>query len=165
MAVFSLSIVSCAIFTGKTHAGEIIEQSYEKGIKLKVETIAFKADQHKIQKCDDGYCFIDGEYFFGSDGDIPDSKLKSIIFEKDGKTTTLDVSSMYNPRVSKDNIKYMLTVEPYWGNFYKVTGHFSGGAAAYLAQWIVSVEGSVRIHLSDFESIFELTDKIKRRIK
>lgn len=160
--IFALVAVYLLIPLTSCNADEIAEHTYEHGIKLIVKTESFQATKHEIIKCRDGVCLIDGKPFFGSDGDMPETQLASIEFKKDEKAITLDVSSMFNPAVTIDNIQRMLVVEPYWGDFYKVTGHFSGGAAAYVAQWIVSVDGSVRIHLSDFESLFDLSSKINR---
>ncbi len=145
-----------------TSAADTLIVEYPDDITLTVKTENFDKKSHKIKNCGDYVCLIDGKPFYGSDGNIPKDYLSALIFKHKNKSVELDVSSMYEPGITKENSKQYLSVEHYWGDFYKVTGHFSGGAAAYIAQWLINTDGAIRIHLSNFEELLDLSSKIKR---
>jgi hypothetical protein len=126
---------------------------------VKVYVEKFVPEKHKIKSCGDYTCLIDGNPFFGSDGEIPSEKIARIVFLHQDCIMNLDVNAMYDPNISSDNIKYRIKVDHYWGAFYKVTGRFSDGAGAYIAQWIVTNGGSIRTHISDYETLYELLKK------
>jgi len=152
-------LVTMLIVTCQSHAetAEVII----KGVgSIKVYVEKFVPEKHNIKSCGDYKCLIDGNPFFGSDGKIPSEKITKIVFSHQNGTTNLDVSAMYNPNISSDNIKSRISVDHYWGQFYKVTGRFSDGAGTYIAQWIVTTDGSIRTHISDIETIYELFTRI-----
>lgn len=41
---------------------------------------------------------------------------------------------MFDTGVTSENITQRINVNHYWGDFYKVVGHFSDGAGSYVAQ-------------------------------
>lgn len=145
-----LLLVSC---TSYAEMSEVVAAGVG---SVKVYVDKFSPEKHTIKSCGDYKCLIDGAPFFGSDGKVPTEKIVKIVFsDKDG-STSLDVSGMYDPGINNDNIKDKIRIEPYWGKFYKVTGHFSDGAGTYIAQWLVTSDGSIRTHISDIETVDEL---------
>lgn len=139
-------------------------KTIEVGIKgigsIKVYVEKFVPEKHTIESRGDYTCLIDGHPFFGSDGKIPSEKISKILFSGKDFTTELDASAMYDPNVNSDNIKMKLDAVHYWGQFYKVTGRFSDGAGSYIAEWIVTKGGSLRTHIGDIESLYNLFSKI-----
>lgn len=148
--------------SGEVWGREVIKGSYNDGITLTITVDPFDSKQHAMKKCGDYICLIDGKLFYGSDGTIPKRVVSRLMFEKKGKQITLDVSSMYNPIVNNDNIKTSISVLPYWGDNYKVTGYFSDGAGAYVCQWIVMADGAIRTHISNFEELADLMSKVQK---
>ncbi len=136
-------------------------KTYENGVKLVAKLEKFVARDHQLKKCGDYVCLIDGKLAYGTDGKVPSVRVSQLIFEKNGKRIQLDTSSMYDPLINDQNFGEMLRVEPYWDDFYKVTGYFSDGAGAYVCQWIVSTSGGTRAHISDVESLFDLASKVQ----
>ena len=135
---------------------QTIEQTYAKGIKISIETKVFDVKKHKISKCADRVCSIDGQLFFGITNSIPKQTLSRMVFELKGQKTLLDVSAMFDPGISQDNIQQRVFVKPYWGPFYLVTAKFAQKEDAYIAEWIVSIHGSTRVHLSRMTSLDKL---------
>ncbi|RDH85974.1 MAG: hypothetical protein DIZ80_00430 [endosymbiont of Galathealinum brachiosum] len=122
----------------------------------------FKTDEHKLKFCGDYLCVIDGHLFFGSDGKKPAIITKRFYFKINGHDIDLNITGMFEPGVTSENISQRISVEHYWGDFYKVAGRFSDGAGSYIAQWIVSKDGSIRTHLSDMETALDIQGMINR---
>ncbi len=125
-------------------------------------TSDFKTDDHKLKFCGDYLCVIDDHLFFGSDGKKPTTVTKRFYFKVNGNEIDLNITGMFEPGISPENMSQRIKVEPYWGDFYKVAGRFSDGAGGYIAQWIVSKDGSIRTHLSDLETALDIPDMLKR---
>ena len=125
-------------------------------------TATFKADEHKLKFCGDYLCVIDDTLFFGSDGKKPNTITKRFFFKINGNNIDLNITGMFEPGVTPENISQRINVEPYWGDFYKVAGRFSDGAGSYIAQWIVSKDGAIRTHLSDMETALDIPGMISR---
>lgn len=90
-------------------------------------TATFKADEHKLKFCGDYLCVIDDTLFFGSDGKKPNTITKRFFFKINGNNIDLNITGMFEPGVTPENISQRINVEPYWGDFYKVAGRFSDG--------------------------------------
>lgn len=69
---------------------------------------------------------------------------------------------MYDPGITKDNINDRISIEHYWGDFYKVTGNFSDGAGSYVVQWLVTENAAIRTHISDIESLMDLSSALAK---
>lgn len=143
-------------------AEETIKGSYNDGITLIMTINPFDAKSHTIKKCGDYICLIDGKPFYGSDGKMPKRVVSRLVFVKKGKRIDLDVSSMYDPSLNAEAMKTHISVLPYWGDAYKVTGYFSDGAGAYVCQWLVMSDGAIRTHISNFEELIDLTTKVQK---
>lgn len=146
---------------------EVIKGSYEKGVTLALTVDVFDAKSHIIKKCGDYVCLIDGKPFYGTDGKIPTHVVSSLIYEKQGKRIALDVSSMYDPIVSSESMKWAFSVNSGdyigGGNSSTITGYFSDGAGAYVCQWRVALDGAIRNHISNYEELSELFSQVDKR--
>ena len=139
-------------------------KSHPKTTEFKIEGVGsiivhvdrFEPEKHRIKICGDYICLIDGSPFFGSDGKMPSEKMKMMVFSHKKGSTNLDVSAMYDPSINNQNIRDRISIDRYWGEFYIITGRFSDGAGAYISQWIVTDDGSIRTHISDTETAYEL---------
>lgn len=153
-----LLLVTTTLFAAETSR---VTAKYDGGIVITAETEPFVPGKHKLIMCGDYLCIIDQHVVFGADGKMPSTQLTKLQFEKGGREMILDIRGMYEPMLNNNNLKTQIKVEPYWGELYKVTGRFSDGAGGYIAQWIVSPQGSTRTHLSDGESLIELSNQIQ----
>ena len=144
-------------------SAEVIEGSYDNGVTLTMTIDPFDAKSHKIKMCGDYVCLIDGKPFYGSDGTVPTHVLSRLVLAKKGNQIALDVSSMYDPMVNNETMKIHMSVQPYGADTYKVRGHFSDGAGAYLCQWLVVGEGSIRTHIGNAEELAELMSEVDQR--
>lgn len=160
LVIFLSLMMSSAVW-----GGEVIKGSYSDGVTLTITIDPFDSKLHTVKKCGDYICLIDGKPFYGSDGAMPEHVVSHLVFEKKGKQIVLDVSSMYDPIINNENMKMSLSVQPYWGDAYKVTGYFSDGAGAYVCQWLVMSDGAIRTHISNFEELIDLTSKAQKDFK
>ena len=93
-------------------------------------------------------------------------KSLALFLKKDGKQHSLDVSSIYNTGVTTSNIIKRFNVQRYLGkNTYRVIGYFGPEKRPYIAHWLVREDGSIRNHLSDFESLNSLMFEVKKDLK
>jgi len=158
--IILISIIS----TGASYAAG--EKSASMTVKdvgsLHFITATFKPDKHKIKYCGDYLCIIDSSLFFGSDGKKPTTITKHFYFKFKDIKVNLNVKGMFDTGITPENISQRISVSHYWGDFYKVAGHFSDGAGSYIAQWIVSKDGSIRTHLSDMETALDIPGIMNR---
>ena len=68
---------------------------------------------------------------------------------------------MYDSRVNNANIKQYVTVVSL-GDGYEVTGYFGDGEDTYICQWLVTLQGSLRSHISSYETLVSLTTKVQK---
>jgi len=147
--IYSLILVFVIVFN--TNADE----KYIKNIKnigvLHIYVKPFDSKSHKIVSCGDYICAIDGSPFFGTDGKLPTKALSKLTFLLNNTPINLNVRSMYEPGITNDNLNDRISVQHYWGDFYKITGKFSDGSGSYVSQWLVSKHGAIRTNISDLE--------------
>ena len=94
---------------------------------------------------------------------IPKEEVVSLAFSRNGKTISLDVSSVYNTGINQENISKRFNVQKYLGkNTYRVIGYFGSEKRPYIAHWLVKEDGSIRNHLSDYESLNSLMFEVKK---
>ena len=134
---------------------------YEDGITLTITNKPFDTKAHVIKKCGETVCIIDGKLFYGGNGNMPKNEVARLVFEKQGKKIALDVSSMYDSGVNNANIKQYVTVVSL-GDGYEVTGYFGDGEDTYICQWLVTLQGSLRSHISSYETLVSLTTKVQK---
>jgi hypothetical protein len=97
-------------------------------------------------------CFIDNNVVFGTDFELPKTKLTSAYIIYDNKKVSLDISSMYNPNIQSLTNKLFKTEKI--GDKLVITGLFSDGAGSFLVQWIVINKSSVRTIISSDENVY-----------
>ena len=101
-----------------------------------------------------GYVYaIDGNPFFGSDGETPRTTLTSANLEVNGQQVPLDVRGMFNPMLQRRGPDYF-QVEPYFGGWI-VRGLFSDGAGSYMAEWIAFEGGSLRTIVTNNDVVIQ----------
>ena len=177
--LFSLGLsIPSAAWSGKPANDNV----YEGGVTLTITSKPFDPKKHKIEKCggelacmaDDGtlkkceesVCVIDGKPLYGAYGRMPKHEVTSLILEKNGKKTALDVSGMYNPSVNNSNIKKYVQIKSWGKDSYEVTGYFShddGDDSMYICLWLIMEgKGSIRNYIGPFEALDDLTERAKR---
>lgn len=135
---------------------------YMDGITLTITNKPFEASAHKITNCPAKPCLIDGKAFYGGNGETPRKELKSLVFSQNGKEIYLNTSSIFDTGVTNQNIKEHISVEP-WSGAYRVVAYFGEVQEPYIVQWLVMPEGgSVRNHISDYESLVSLLYKVNK---
>lgn len=143
------------------NADPMMSNTYPDRITLTITNKPFNVKSHKILNCPTKPCIVDGKIFYGGNGELPKMEVESLVFSKGGKKVYLDVSSIFDTGVTNENIKKHISVEP-WSGAYRVVGYFGGGDEPYIAHWLVMSDGSVRNHLSDYESLVSLLFKVKK---
>ncbi|MFK5913632.1 MAG: hypothetical protein QM484_04585 [Woeseiaceae bacterium] len=164
--LFKLSIYSVlAAISMSCSADKGISADFADGVKLILTTNPFDAKAHKVETCGKRNipCYVDGKIIYGGRGKLPTDEVVSLVFEKDGKQQRLDISSIYNPGVTKSNIAKRFNIQKYLSkNTYRVIGYFGPEKRPYIAHWLVREDGSIRNHLSDFESLNSLMFEVKK---
>ena len=164
----SITIINLLLWSMSCNAGSTVGNVYQDGIILTINNNVFDPKKHKIDYCSRKKpCAIDGKIFYGGRGKIPKTEIKSLVFQKDGRKIYLDTSSMYNSGVTNSNIKKYISIERYHSKTsYRIVGYFGGDIKndmePYIAHWLVRPDGSVRNHLSDYESLVSLLFKVNK---
>ena len=126
------------------------------GFAVNMSTQPFVAEDHKIKFCGDYVCLIDHHLPFGVDGKLPKMAVSALTVQFGDRAVELNTDSMFDPFDESPELLSRLSIDAYWGDFYKVTGRFSDGAASYIAQWVVSSYGSSRVFLGSAELLDDL---------
>jgi hypothetical protein len=113
----------------------------EGDIYIEYEVAAFDTSRHQIERKDNYVMHIDGSPYWGSDGEVPYSKMISARVVFDNHIVDLDVSGMYNAVINEDNVD--LEFDESMG-LYKLWGLFSDGAGSYGTLWLLTRHNSVR---------------------
>lgn len=167
--IFKTSIIFVLLFSSLSYsADKSISADFTDGIKLTLTTKPFDSKAHQVKRCGkrDIPCFIDGKIFYGGRGKLPKEEVVSLEFIRKGKRLNLDVSSIYNTEITQDNIKKRFNVQRYLGkNTYRVIGYFGSKEKPFIAHWLVREDGSIRNHLSDYESLNSLMFEVKKDLK
>ncbi len=163
---FKTSIIFSLLFSSLScSADKSISADFTDGIKLILTTKPFDGKIHQVKRCGKRAipCYIDGKIFYGGRGKLPKEEIVSLEFVRKGKRLNLDVSSIYNAEITQDNIKKRFNVQKYLGkNTYRVIGYFGVSKNPYVAHWLVKEDGSIRNHLSDYESLNSLMFEVKK---
>lgn len=167
--IFKTSIIFALLFSSLScSADKSISADFSDGIKLILTTNPFDGKTHQVKRCGKRNipCYIDGKIFYGGSGKLPKEEAVTLAFSRNGKTISLDVSSIYNTGVTQNNIKKRFNVQKYLGkNTYRVIGYFGSLKKPYIAHWLVKESGSIRNHLSDYESLNSLMFEVKKDLK
>ncbi len=93
-----------------------------------------------------GVCLIDGKPVFGTDGEVPRTRLDRATVQVKSRAVELDTSCMYDPWAGRPDPTSFSAAENEDGVL--ITG-------SYFAQWLVVKSGSVRTVLSTDEEMLE----------
>jgi hypothetical protein len=125
------------------------------GANLTMVAAPFNPKRHSVERCQhegwSGVCLIDGKPVFGTDGEVPRTRLERATLQVGGQSVNLDTTCMYDPWVGSPDPKSFWVTEAEGGLL--VSGRFSDGAGGYVAQWLVVKGGSVRTVLSGDEQV------------
>ena len=136
-------------------------------VKIVIKTKKFDISEHDINYCRNTKipCLIDTQYYYGGNGSIPKVELSELNVYIEGVPVSLDSTSIYNPGITKNNIKKRFNVQKYLSNnTYRVIGYFGNKKNLYIGQWLVQRNGSIRNHLGDYESLKSLVFEVDRNI-
>ena len=109
----------------------------------------FDPKKHKLDK---SKLTIDGESFFGTDGDFPAYELSEAYVEQNGQKISLETSKMYNPWFGKGDVFHHQIIFNRNDNGFLIFGTFSDGAGFYGAEWLVNRDSSKRLELTTDEN-------------
>ncbi|WP_370052317.1 hypothetical protein [Neptunomonas sp.] len=126
------------------------------GFAVNMSTQPFVAEDHEITFCGEYVCLIDQQLPFGNDGKLPKKLVSVLVVQFGDRAVELNTDGMFDPFDESSELLSRLSIDAYWGDFYKVTGRFSDGAASYIAQWVVSSYGSSRVFLGSAELLDDL---------
>ncbi|WGH76261.1 hypothetical protein P8625_03595 [Tenacibaculum tangerinum] len=95
---------------------------------------------------------IDGETFFGTDGDFPEYELSEAYVKLNGQKISLETSKMCNPWFGKRDVFHHQIIFNENDNGILVFGTFSDGTGSYGAEWLVKKNKSERLALTTDEN-------------
>lgn len=155
-----LVILIVVLVTTAVHGQTKSSIDFGNGVILSAVVETFQANQHQYDTCDTGQdwktiCLIDGKIWFGNDQGlgVPRNQLSKMTIRVDGRETSLDVSGMYNPSFTGQLTKSQFRLKSS-GEEFVLYGHFSDGAGAYTAHWIIVRGKSLRQIITDDEREF-----------
>jgi hypothetical protein len=131
------------------------------GIILTATIETFDKSKHKLDTCDSGHdwryiCLIDGKIWFGSDMgmDLPRNQLTKLIIRIKGQEIHLETAGMFdtNREIELREGQYHLTKT---GEEYFLEAMFSDGAGAYIVNWKIVKNKSLRTKISNDEGDFD----------
>ena len=121
-------------------------------ISLTFEKSDFKLTDQKIDYYKSFPIGINGEIIFGTDGELPKSKLTKAELKIGEILYDLEISGMYNPWFGNGLNENLIRIRKENGGFI-LHGMFSDGAGSYGTEWIVYKNSSIRTILSKDEDI------------
>ena len=159
--VLITALLNLVFFTSFCSAKDgVTKIQLEDGMSIVFEESAYNRGTDIPTDCGGGFiCLINNQPFWGSDGKLPVTKLEKATVRIKAAEITLDTSGMYDPVISSDR-KEQYKVVHYYGDTWKVSGHFSDGSGAYFAEWLVTKTGSIRILLGDSELLYDAFDSL-----
>lgn len=130
--------------------------SLTSGITILATISEFDPNKHEIDSCNFGkrwgVCLVDNELIFGTDWEMPKTKLEKMILNLNNVTINLDVTGMFNPTSDFVLRNGQFRIQEI-GAGLQVTGLFSDGAASYLAEWQIVKGHSIRTMLTNNENL------------
>jgi len=103
-------------------------------IKVRVNTAEYLSKKHIFRKIDEDNYFIDGKYFWGTDGEIPKTGISSVQMSIDNIPIILPANA-YNDLYEPSLRTLSFTQGP--GNTIYIKMDNSDGAGAYSIIWII----------------------------
>jgi hypothetical protein len=136
---------------GQSRKYEVV---FKKNISLYIEISDFDSTKHVISRkmiFDWSAIYkIDNQLIFGTDWGMPFTKLDKMVLKINKYKVKLDVSSMYNPWIGDTPLQQQFKLTPTEGGYF-LKGFFSDGAGAYVAEWKIINDLSVRTSISSDE--------------
>jgi hypothetical protein len=121
-------------------------------ISLTLEKSDFVLTDQKVDYYKNFPIGINGKIIFGTDGDLPKSKLTKAELKIGEKNYLLEIDGMFNPWFGNGVNENLFRLEIHYGEI-KLGGIFSDGAGSYGAEWIIFKNSSIRTILSKDEDI------------
>ena len=98
-------------------------------------------------------CAIDGVPVFGADGALPTREVTSLRVSHGAHSADLDHRGMFNAWSPYDDDRPNIAVIHRDADGLRLRGEFSDGSAAYVAEWLVLGNASVRTRIDCLECI------------
>ncbi len=122
------------------------------GVTVTLAMAPFDPEAHDIVQCASGApCVIDGAPVFGTDGVLPTRTVTLLQVRYDAASVDLDHRGMFNAWSPFDDDRPHLTVMYRDADGLRLRGSFSDGSAAYVAEWLILGDASVRTRIDCVE--------------
>lgn len=152
-----IAALLCALVTLVPFAALAGDQTVQRmdlgnGVTVTLSMAAFEPDAHEIVQCASGApCVIDGAPIFGTDGALPTRAVTSLQVRYGATSVDLDHRGMFNAWSPFDDDRPHLTVIFRDTDSLRLRGSFSDGSAAYVAEWLILGDASVRTRIDCVE--------------
>ncbi|AWV97222.1 hypothetical protein [Arcticibacterium luteifluviistationis] len=122
--------------------------------KVILERTLWDSGSQKVESYEGRFPYaIDGEIIYGTDGDLPSSKLTSVKLFIGKESYELETKGMFNPWFLDYFNGEHFILKPYGIKGFKLLAYFSDGAGTYGAEWKILEKSSIRTILTNEESI------------
>ena len=150
-----LIFILCSLWVGDALGGpDTTTLELDSGITLTGVIDSLNSTDHSYDTCDSGYdwkliCLIDGKPFWGVDPgtDLPRNQLIDLYLTINGTKIDLNVEGMYNPNYKNTIRRNQFTIKKFETG-YLLSGYFSDGGGAYMAEWKTVKRSSVRTKIA-----------------
>ena len=146
----ALRALLCGILLGPTpvdarvHTGaRSVEWSLGDGIVLSLEQVPFQAAGHRITRKGAAVIRIDGQRFWGTDGDLPRCQLKSARARIGQGTFDLPVEGLFEPLLSARNSAPRQCAARRDKTGTRIRCDFSDMKGAYRVIWTITGNGAM----------------------
>lgn len=118
------------------------------GVAVTLVTEPFDPDGRAIVLCASRVpCVVDGVPVFGTDGALPTREIKALRVIYGGHSADLDHTGMFNAWSPFDDDRPNIAVIHRDADGLRLRGEFSDGSAAYVAEWMVRGDASIRTRI------------------
>ena len=122
------------------------------GVSITLAMAPFDPNAQAIAYCArDVPCVIDNVPIFGTDGALPAVMVTRLVVSYGAHSAKLDHSGMFNAWSPFDDDRPHLTLVHRDADGLRLRGTFSDGSAAYVAEWLVLGNASVRTRIDCLE--------------
>ena len=134
-------------------------------ISLTITQVPYDSTKHTISRTEGKHVALINNYpVFGTDGEMPLTKLDKAELSLNGVSVLLNIEGMYNPNLERagDNlIDQFYISKTYQG--YVIRGEFSGGGMGYGFEWEIVNNTSFRTIITRDWKILDLDFLHKRK--
>lgn len=150
-ALFSAVLIFIA--THMTALGQTVQRmELGDGVSVTLAMVPFDPGARDIEFCARNVpCVVDGVPIFGTDGSLPTRSVTRLAVSYGSHSAELDHTGMFNAWSPYDDDRPHLTLIHRDADGVRLRGTFSDGSAAYMAEWLVLGNASVRTRIDCLE--------------